>query len=187
MVSRIARRLALKEETVWARLDELRKQRHGRAPAPGPRPAAEAVRRNPITRAPLMERELLELLLAEPAFVPEAMAAVHPADVAHPEARGVLQRLYDLQAAGEPPTLDQLRVRLDDALLAAELLELQDIGRRHPDDRGAWLRQVLARFEERRTRPVTQELQNQLHAASDHAEALELLRQLQNRNVVGAG
>src|SRR5262249_45815927 len=104
----------------------------------------------------------------------------------HPEARRLLEGLYDLQAAGEPATLDQLRVRLEDASLAEKALKLQDIGRRNPD-RAAWLRQVLARFEERRTRPVKQELQNQLLAASDHAEALELLRQLQNRNVVGAG
>jgi DNA primase len=182
MVSRIARRLALKEETVWARLDELRTMRHGRGPAPRSPAAAAAGGGNPTTRAAPEERELLEVLLAEPALVPEAMARVRPADVAHPEARRLLQGLYDLQAAGEPPTLDQLRVRLEDAALAEKALKLQDLGRRNPD-RGGWLRQILARFVERRTRPVRQELQNQLHAASDHSEALELLRQLQNRSV----
>jgi hypothetical protein len=54
------------------------------------------------------------------------------------------------------------------------------MGRQHPD-RAAWLRDILARFRERRALPGKQELQNQLQTASDHQTALELLRQLQNR------
>src|SRR5205807_9136984 len=112
-------------------------------------------------RAAPEERELLEVLLAEPGLVPEALAAVRPEEVAHPEARRLLEGPYALQAAGEPPTLDQLRARLD-APLAETALQLQDIGRRNPD-RVAWLRRLLARFAERRARPVKRELQNRLH------------------------
>jgi hypothetical protein len=61
-------------------------------------------------------------------------------------------------------------------------IEAQDRGRQ-VSDRDAFFAQLLTHFGERRQRRVTQELQNQLHAASDHAAALELLRQLQNRNV----
>jgi DNA primase len=181
MVSRIARRLALKEETVWARLDELRKERREAAPParPAPPPA-------PKTRAAPEERELLEVLLAEPALVSVAMAQLHPDEIQHPDARRLLVGLYQLQSAGEPPTVDGLRVRLDDAALVEGALKLQDIGRRHPD-REAWLKRLLAHFEERRARPVKQELQNQLHAASDHQAALELLRRLQTKHVAGAG
>jgi hypothetical protein len=46
-----------------------------------------------------------------------------------------------------------------------------------------WLRQLLTRFAERRQRRAQQELHDQLRAASDHARALELLRQLQHRHV----
>jgi DNA primase len=180
MVSRIARRLALKEETVWARLEELRKQRREAAPAARPRPAPAA----PKTRAAPEERELLEVLLAEPTLVPLAMAVVRPEEIAHPDARRLLAGLYQLQSEGEPPTVDGLRVRLE-ADLAEGALKLQDVGRRHPE-REAWLRRLLAHFEERRARPAKQELQNQLHAASDHAAALELLRQLQTPTVAGA-
>jgi hypothetical protein len=42
-------------------------------------------------------------------------------------------------------------------------------------------------FRERRVRPAKEKLQSQLHAASDHAAALELFRQLQNRNLFGGG
>ena len=40
---------------------------------------------------------------------------------------------------------------------------------------------ILARFRQRRALPEKQELQNRLQAVSDHAQALELLRQLKNR------
>jgi DNA primase len=182
MVSRIAQRLALKEETVWARLDELRARRREEAP---PRPEADAEAPRQAPAAP-EERELLELLLAEPALVPAARAALAAEAVEHPGLRRLLEGLYALDEAGEPPTLDQLRPRLANPRLAAKALEMGDVGRRHPD-RPGWLQRLLSRFQERRQRPVKQELQNQLHAARDHDQALELLRRLQNRNVVGAG
>jgi len=83
-----------------------------------------------------------------------------------------------LHAEGEPPTLDLLRARLDNPRLAEAALKLQDVGRANPD-RGATLRQLLAEFRRRRLQPVKQEIQSQLNAASDHAEAVELLRRLQ--------
>jgi DNA primase len=179
MVSRIAQRLALKEETVWARLKELRARRRDDGPdrvfrgvvnESGPRKAKAAPE----------ERELLEVLLADPTLVPAARDALLPDDVEHPGLRTLLEGLYDLLAAGEPATLDGLRPRLDNPDLAAKAFELQEVGSRNAD-RPAWLRQILARFQERRGRPAKQELQNQLHAASDHETALELLRRLQDR------
>jgi DNA primase len=180
MVTRIAQRLALKEEMVWARLEELRQRR-----SEPPRPEAEASAPRSAKAAP-EERELLEVLLAEPDLVPKARTALEIDAVAHPGLQRLLKGLYDLHDRGEPPTLDQLRPNLENSHLAAKALELADMGRRHPDRLG-WLQTLLKRFDERRQRPVTQELQNQLHAARDHAAALELLRQLQQRNVVGAG
>jgi DNA primase len=178
MVTRIARRLALKEETVWARLKELRDLR--RSDSARSRP--EAVEAPRSAKAPPEERQLLEVLLAEPALVAEAMAALPLEEISHPGLRGLLAGLYDLQASGEPPTLDQLRPRLDNVPLAAKALELQEVGLAI-SDRPACLKQLLARFQERRLRLAKVELQNQLQAASDPAAALELLRQLQNRHV----
>ena len=128
------------------------------------------------------ERQLLELLLADPALVAQTAAAIRPEEIAHPGLRGLLEGLYGLLAAGEPPTLDLLRPRLDNVHLAVKALELQAIGRALPD-RAACLRQLLAFFQERRLKRVKQELHTQLNAARDPAAALELLRQLQNRNV----
>ncbi len=179
MVNRIAHRLGLKEETVWARLRELRERKDS-----PPEAQARARENEPGQRsakaAPL-ELELLQVLLAEPAFVDRAAAAIRPEDIAHPGLRKLLDGLYGLLAEGEPPTLDQLRPRLDSVALAAKALELQDTGRKH-SDRSTWLRQILARFQERRLRPVTQELQTRLNAVRDPAAELELLRQLQKQS-----
>jgi len=177
MVSRIAHRLYLKEETVWARLEELRR-RHREGASKGLEAESGAPAKR-TARALPEERELLEVLLAEPNLVAVAMAEVPAGEVGHPGLRRILEGLYALQAAGEPPTLDQLRVDLDPPDLAEHAFKLQEVGRINPDKAG-WLGQILAHFRERRLQPVRQEIQNQLHAASDHAAALELLRQLQN-------
>jgi DNA primase len=185
LINRIAHRLALKEETVWARLDELRKQRGG---ATDPRSRQKPVADDAERKAPAApeERQLLEVLLAEPDLVLVAAESLRPEEIAHPGLRLLLEGLYDLLAAGEPTDLDQLRARLDNPRLAERAMKLQEVGRGN-SDRAGCLRMLLNLFEERRRRPALQELQNRLQAPSDHEAALELLRQLTTRNVVGAG
>lgn len=180
MVSRIARRFSLKEETVWTRLDELRADTRGDGPSKA-RPATPPTDL-PRAKAAPEERELLEVLLADETLVAAAVEAVGPEEIQHPGLRRLLTGLFALHAEGQPPSLDRLRARLEPGPLAEHALRLQDTGRRHAD-RAAWLGRVLEAFRERRARPVKQELHNQLHAASDHAAALDLLRQLQNRNL----
>jgi DNA primase len=184
IVSRIARRLVLKEETVWKRLDELRKQQQdAAAPVPsglkGPAAAPRAAKPEAI------EVELLQVLLAEPDLVAVAATEVGAEDVQHRGLRRLLEGLYALQAEGQPPTLDGLRTRLDGDPLTDHALKMQDVGLKH-EDRPAWLRKLLDGFAQRKLRPVQQELQTQLEAVSDHAAALDLLRQLQNRHRGGA-
>jgi DNA primase len=173
LVTRIAQRLGIKEETVWARLRELRSRKRRADKGDG----AEGGEK-PAGAAPGEERELLEVLLAEPALVPAAAAGVSPEEIRHPTVRDLVERLYRLQAAGETPDLDHLRLQIDDARLAAYLLRLQEVGRMN-SDRPAWLKRLLAVFRERRVLTETQELQNQLHAVSDHDKAVEIFRRLQ--------
>ncbi len=179
MVSRVARRLALKEETVWARLDELRARIRGAAELGRASTNVQDV----LKAAPAAphERELAQVLLADPELVAAAAAEVRPEEVHHPGLRLLVAGLFALHAEGEPPTLDLLRARVENPRLAAAALELQDVGRRNPD-RPGWLRKVLDRFRERHALPEKQELHERLHAADDHAAAVELLRQLQERN-----
>ena len=128
----------------------------------------------------MRERQLLQVLLAEPALVPVAQAEIPSREMEHPWARLLLETLYRLHAEGATPTIDLLRTRIDNPTLIAKALEMQEMGRANLD-RAGWLQQLLAEFRKRRALPEKQELQNQLQAANDHAAAVELLRQLQNQ------
>jgi DNA primase len=183
VINRIAQRLAIpgKEEIVWARLHELRAA-HRRtdelARRRGETTAAEK-RQKP---AQPRERQLLQILLAEPALVAVAARSLGVEQIAHPGLRRLLTELYALVQVGETPDLDALRVRVDNAALMDFALRAQEVGLTIPD-RAAWLEKLLAEFHNCRVASVKEELQNQLQAANDHREAVELLRQLQIRTV----
>jgi DNA primase len=187
IVSRISRRLALKEETVWARLEELRQQRRPREAEPPPDSREGEPPGERKARPAREERELLEILLAEPTLIQQAKTEISIEDVGHPGLQKMLRGLYDLHLRGDLEiTLDELRASLDPPALAEWVLRLYDVGRLNPN-RQAWLIQVLAAFRRRRTDAEKQELHNQLHAASDYQKSLELLRQLQEKSGQGSG
>jgi DNA primase len=181
MVTRIAQRLLLKEETVWARLNELRKQRRDDATGPRPRPPetdpeGEAPRAG---KAAPEEVQLLEVLLAEPALVAESRGAL-PADwIQHPGLQRLVAALYALHESGETPTLDALRLKLDDDPILKTALALQDRGLCNRDRPGTF-RKLRQQFEERRQESRKQQLHTQLRATRDPAAALDLLRRLQS-------
>jgi DNA primase len=175
MMTRIAQRLVLKEETLWARLDELRRTRRRDPRTEGRREAPAEKRAAPPAPE---ERQLLELLLADPQLVPMAAAEVAPEHLQHPGLRSLLDGMYRLQAEGVTPDLDQLRARIDNPPLLSAALRLQEVGRSERE-RPARVQQLLEVFRKRRVLPIIQELHNQLHAATDHDQAVELLRRLQ--------
>lgn len=184
VVNRLAQRLGLREtqseKKIWDRMHELRARAQRRPNVAQDEDETEEDRRS--AKAAPRERELLEVLLADPLLVPMAAAEVAPGDIEHPGLRQLLQGLYTLRAAGQSPDLDQLRARLDNPRLAQAAQRLREVGRLNPAPR-AWLEGLLSEFRRCRAEPVKQQLQNQLHAASDHTEAVELLRQLQQRTV----
>jgi DNA primase len=188
IVTRIARRLALKEETVWARLEELRAARR-RAEERDDHPpslaqlalrGAQSGEDHRAAKPAPEERQLLEILLAEPALVSRALEGVSLDEIRHPGLRQMLEGLYALHAEGQVPSMDQLRVRIPNARLAEYLQKLCEVGEHNPD-RPGYLEKLLKFFRERRAGQEKQEISNQLHAASDHTAALALLRQLQNQ------
>jgi DNA primase len=183
IVTRIAQRLSLKEETVWNRLKELRRARQLRERQGGEVVVSQddAVSKRSSPAAP-EERELLEVLLADPSLVPVAAGEIKPERIQHPGLRRLLEGLYELQAEGEPPTLDLLRTRIDNPALIAKALEMQEVGRLN-SDRAAWLRQVVVEFRRKyQVAPEQEELKNRLRAANDHATAVDLLRRLQTQH-----
>jgi DNA primase len=183
IVTRIAHQLGLREEIVRARLRELRRQRessqrptHSDTPA-GKRAAPAAPR----------EKQLLQVLLANPALVPVATAAISVEELEHPGIRQLVAGLYALQARGERPELDRLRDEITNPALAETALRYEEIGRLHAEP-AVYLQGLVNEFRKQRLDRDKQELQSQLLAASDHTEAVELLRQLQVRTVAsGSG
>jgi DNA primase len=180
VVGRLAHRFGLRVDSVWKRLDEIRQAaRERRVEAT----AVEVSGETQTAPAEPLERELLEVLLADPELVAEARGEVTADDINHPGLRRLLAGLYDLVDEGEMPELDALRLRIADRpQLADYALRMQDVGRMHAD-RPAWLKQILHAFRARRTKHACRELQTQLSAADDHNAAVDLLRKLQQRAV----
>jgi len=127
-----------------------------------------------------LERQLLELLLADPGLVPQAAREIQPDDLAHPGLRKLLGGLYQLRASGEPPELDGLRAIIASPALIGWAMDHREVGRTI-QDRAQWLRKVLDGFRDRRDAHGKGLLKDRLNAASDHDAALDLLRQLQKR------
>ncbi|HZZ80668.1 MAG TPA: hypothetical protein VFE62_19350, partial [Gemmataceae bacterium] len=196
MINRIAQRLLIKEETVWARLKELRAARKAKEAREQQTPATAASARGnaqetaaapkepPSAPAMSHERELLEVLLAEPALVARAAAEIPSQEVEHPGLRKVIEALYRLHAEGHPADLDHLHGVMDNERLLDRLHELRAIGLDLPDR--PWVYQkVLERFRERGIQRSKQALLNQLQNAPDDASKLAILKQLKDLKTHG--
>ncbi|MDY3552527.1 DNA primase [Gemmata sp. JC717] len=200
IVTRIAHRLGFKQETMWVRFGELRKDheqkqreaqqkeqdghRDGGRPAVTVRPDAVL----PTTERPrgaskagpavAAERQLVELLLSDPLLVPVAAARLAPDEITHTGLRRILAELYGVQAAGGVPDLESLRERLADREDLFEVSQkLQFVGQQM-QDREQWLARLLKRFAEMKAEAEARRAKEQLAGASDD-EAIELLRRIQ--------
>jgi DNA primase len=198
IVTRLAHRLGLRQETVWTRLGELRTDRRrreagsyraGPATSPAEVPPADGL---PIGDLPpakagpvvALEMQLLGLLLATPWLVPRAAEGIAPAGISHSGLRRLLDELYSIQSAGLSPDMDSLRERLlDRPDLFEAAKRLHDIGHqvdREADARTEWLGVILRRFAELMVEAERRKLREQLEArSSDEDAAVELLRKLQ--------
>ena len=185
IVSRLAHRLGLRQETVWARLSELKAERRRSEQRPNrltallgsdeaPPPTAKA------SAAMAVERQLLEVLLAEPPLVSVVVGSIPPELLQHSGLRRMLTDLYALHRDGHSADLDGLRVRLlDRPDLAEAAMKLEFVGRQM-NDRPEWLGRIVNRFAEQEMEFAKKAVQTQLAAGSmDDAAALDLLRKLQ--------
>ena len=182
MLGRIGKRLGLSEETLKNRVNELRPKTESRKVDTNTINTTEESRRaKPVPE----EKELVEVLLANPDLVLRARQDLSIDDMNHPGLRQIVSILFDLQDEKQTPDLDAVRARMGDSPIGSRLLDLADQGRRNPEPM-AWYGNILERFNERKVKPVVRVLQDQLHAANDHETAMELLRKLQSRSV-GSG
>jgi DNA primase len=197
IVTRLAHRLGLRQETVWARLTELKAERRraeqraeqrtalpvpdsplgGDAPivvTAGPKPPSR-----PISAEETLERQLIELLLAEPGLVPVAKERIPAETIRHTGIRRMVSELYALHDAGQPTDLDGLRVRMIDRPdLVQAALARQHVGLQSKD-RAEKLATVLRRFAEMKVESEMRAVKEALDGVTDDAVAKELLRRLQ--------
>ncbi len=194
IMTRLSSRLGLKLETVWARLGELKLEyrRHeaeqARRAAPpmvqasAARVTAPAAKRTGPAEA--CEKQLIELLLADPGLVPKAAFAVTPDEITHTGLRRILGEMYAVQAAGAVPDLDALRERLadrPDLYDAAQKLHFVGTSMgREPEERTDWLNRVLKRFADLKAEAERRRVRDALAAGTD--DAAELLRLLKERS-----
>ena len=141
VLNRIAQRFALTVDTLRARLDEVRRTSRDRSDVVSrERERPEVTSRSGSAPADPLERELLEVVLADPMLVTTAKIEVAANEVAHPGLRRLLEGLYTLYDEGLTPDLDTLRLRIaDNSRLADFALRAQEVGLMHAD-RPGWLR-----------------------------------------------
>ena len=184
MVTRLAHRLGIRQETVWGRLGELKNARAKATPrvaAAKPSQPAAPTASGPAQRA---ERQLLEILLAEPMLVSTAKSKLNLELITHSGLQRILKEMYTLLDRGQMPDLDALRIQLIDRPdLVDAALRLQYVGRQ-TDDRTKYLNEVFDYFTRQHSDRHRQMAKAQLtHDGLDEQQRLDLLRQIQTKNV----
>ena len=128
VISRIAQRLSLREDTLWERLNELRNQRERRRSPPLRRPRSAKAPAQP------RERQLLEVLLAEPTLVPSRPRTSPRKRSSTPACGGCWKVSTHFRPRDERPTSRRYGRRSTTRDLAQAATRMQDVGR---DDGGS--------------------------------------------------
>jgi DNA primase len=198
IITRLASRLSLKLETVWARLAEIRLSvRKEREQPPQPLIQTSAARTTrptepPATRASAAvtaQLNLVELLLAHPTFVVQAITAVSPKDFTHPDARRVLEELYTIHSAGQNADMEILRDRLADRPDLFEAAERRRFIGQHMQEPEQTLSRILGWFAkqtiEAEERALTAQLKDGDLPPEKVAEVFEKIKNLRRRRSAG--
>ncbi|MGL4424539.1 MAG: hypothetical protein ACRCZF_28050, partial [Gemmataceae bacterium] len=192
ILTRLSHRLSLRSDVVRKRLAELQVEKRREALREAeraktmPMASAAQVTTPPKNAKPngapseqtVLEKQLLQLLLADPALVRSSQEVISMDRIEHSGIRRVIQELYTLQDAGQLPDMDSLRVRLIDRPdLARAALDNQHIGR-NIADRGAYFDKVVAGFARLAVERERLSVKQQLNA-SGNTNSLDALRQYQ--------
>jgi len=146
VLARLSRRFDASEDVLRKRLTELRrKARRPRRQADAPVGASYA-----LEDIKLCDRMLIEALLAQPARLPEAQAALEPRDLASPLARKIYSKMIDLAAAGYTPDFDRLMIESEDAGMKDLLVKLDEERAGRNVGPAEELQDVIASFQRRK-------------------------------------
>jgi DNA primase len=182
ILSRLSRKFGPAEEELRKRVTELR--RTSRAPSTGSEPEHTPARRDLSLDA--WDRTLLELLVTNPAWLPEARATILPPDLHTPTGRAIYNKCLQMHDAGATPDVDRLLLESEDSGMKKLLVEL-DEGGRNKD--AALARSTLADIVESFRRKKEDERHRQIFTTETTGEATdrqeealgELIANLRNR------
>lgn len=175
----LSRRSGLAVADLKRNLNRLRAQPEGKAPTP---PAdASAAQAPPIRPETLdrLDRELVELVLGEPALIGEVITRVMPSMLRDLPLRQILQSCYDLHGEGLPAGFDRVSLRLRDpavrslaAGLSAPVAEAQPLSAEAvPASTRVRLDGLLTRLDARGRHARQSELLHAYHEAMADPEA----------------
>jgi DNA primase len=184
MLSRIARRFHLPEESLRTRLTALRREATGRqrGTAANPRTADASQARTtlqPIRLAdiPTWDRELLELIIAEPSIVTRVDEMIEPEALTSPVARRIYIACCRLAHEGQGDDFGRLLAAFDEPEIKNILVQLDEsCSTKATADRERWLADLL---ETNRRRREEGERRTDLAAARENSgdEAEQLMTQ----------
>jgi len=174
VLTRLASRSGVPEETLRRRLQELQRETaKGDAKPSASKPVA---RRE--TPADKLERELIQVLLVQPKFIADAREHLQPEMLTHPNRRRVLDELYELAEEGEV-NIDSLRERLaDDARLVEIVAQLhaEGVDKADPHD---WYPQVKEAYMRTYREQEIDRIESQIRTWQGPGPPAELLAQVQ--------
>jgi DNA primase len=211
ILTRLAQRLGIEIRSVKSRLAELQRERK-KYDRPEPIAASSAVEDSisvavtlpstpvavPVNAAStaandrkqaILERQLLQLLLAAPELVNRAVELIHPNEIQHTGLRRLLIELFALAEAGSIADLDGLRLRLlDRPDLATSAMALREVGEGIPA-KASYFEKIIDGFADLRRDADARAVKNELAAvdSDDESAAVELLRRLQERSAGALG
>ena len=160
VLSNLALKFRVPEETMRHRLGELRRRGTRRRTArPDEVAEARAVSNRPEKIGPF-ERELLELLIAHPEYLPAVRSEIDPRCVRAESSRRIYEACCRLSDAGAAPTFDRLMLEFEEPQIKSLLVDLDERRRAKGTsdaDPQALLRQlvtILQQKEAERQRPA---------------------------------
>jgi DNA primase len=182
LITRLAHRLGLRQETIWSHYGEKKAQRRrdnqrlvpGAVRERAPTPVVSSGKTDPL------ERQLLEILLAEPKLVGKAYEKIRPEEMENPNVQRVLGGLYQLYESHIPADIDGLRTLIAEPAFINRAIELREKGLK-AQNQDKWLSEIIKEFSERKRKLESQSLNTQLTKPASEEEALELLRKIQSR------
>ena len=196
MVTRLSHRLGVSQTTIWGRLGELQLDRKKQDLKNGVKamPPARATRAADIPpaagdgakagQAVTIERQLVELLLADAGLVPRAAEAIGLELISHTGLRRILGEMYAVAGAGGLPDLETLRERLKDRpdLYDYAVTKMLPVGQhmgKEQSEREEWLARIVNGFARLKDEAARRAVREQLKATPTGDDALDLLRKLQ--------